>query len=91
MKVKIFLIGVTVLVVVWLIIEATSIKNWSATTTLGKRIGIIEYRDSWGEFNRVTMSVNESILWIFGYRWDGPAIYGTFGQWMHTYNKDVGD
>jgi hypothetical protein len=89
MKVKIIAYSVTILVVIWLLIEVMSIESWSATTTLGHRIGIIEYRDTWGEFNRVTMSINEGILWVFGYQFNGPNVYGTFGKWMHTYTKDV--
>ena len=84
-------LGVGVLLGLWLLIEAVSISSWSATTTLGYRVGVIEYRDSFGEFNRVTMRVNEGIMWVFGYEFLDVAVYGTFGTWAHTYSKAVSE
>ncbi len=90
-KKKIIAICCAALVVVWFTLECLMIKDWTSTTTFGKRIGVIEYRDSFGEFNRVMMSINEGIMWIFGYSFNGPSVYGTLGQWGHTYTKDVSE
>jgi len=90
-KGKYIAIGVSVIIGLWLAIEAASISSWSATTTLGHRVGVIEYRDGFGEFNKIIMSANESIMWVFGYQFSDIAVYGTFGTWAHTYSKDVSD
>ena len=84
-------IGVSVLLGLWLLIEVVSISSWSATTTLGYRVGVIEYRDSFGGFNKVSMRVNDSIMWVFGYEFLDVAVYGTFGTWAHTYSKAVSE
>jgi hypothetical protein len=33
------------------------------------------------------MTINEIALWPTGARFQGPASYGTFNRWMHTYAR----
>ena len=81
-------IGTAVVVGLWFLLEVVSIRAWSSTTLpIGGHVGTITYRETWGELNRFTMTINEGILWVFGYRMTGPSSYGHFDHWMHTYHK----
>jgi len=86
---KVAVIGVVVTLASWLLLEVVSISEWSANTIPfgGGRIGVIHYRPIWGELNRATMTINEGLLWVFGYEMIGPSSYGQFDVWMHTYRK----
>ena len=90
-KVKIAVISAGIFIILFFALEIASISDWNAKTVFGKRIGTIEYRPMWGEFNRFTMGMNEIIMGVFGYSFEGlPEFRGTFDKWMHTYSKDVG-
>ncbi|MBA3699657.1 MAG: hypothetical protein H0W78_12490 [Planctomycetes bacterium] len=87
-KGKIALISGSCLVGLFLLVEAVSISEWSASTVpLIGRIGVIHYRDTWGDFNRVTMGINSGLLWCAGYQMSGAESHGEFGVWMHTYRE----
>ena len=85
---RVALIGAGVTVGFWLLLEAVSISEWTAANVpLDGQVGILRYRETWGEMNRVTMRINEGLLWLCGYEMTGSASYGHLGVWMHTYQK----
>jgi hypothetical protein len=90
MKGKGFLIYLLALVMSVVVLEVVSIQRWTASTSLNKRVGVIDYRDL-GSINYFTMGMNEIMLGIMGFDFSGPKVHGTFGKWMHTYSRDVSE